>query len=82
MIRRPPSRLEASFIDSTVTSILAPGLTFGSRLPVTMTAATFLGFSSAGSTVTSSFSSMLAIELMVIWLLVPSPVPFRPTTRP
>jgi len=82
MISWPPSRLEASPSEATVTSRALPDAAPGSSFAVSATAATFLSLSWAASTVTPSRSSIDASELTVNVDDWPSPVPLRPTTRP
>ena len=65
-----------------VTSILAPGLAETGILAVTITDATFLGWSWVVSTPTPILSSMLPMDRMVKGAPFLSPVPESPTTRP
>jgi hypothetical protein len=81
-IREPPTRLRASPIEVTVTSIASPGRANGASVAVTMTAATLRLCTSSAASVRSKRASMLAIDWRVALLRAESPVPARPVTRP
>ena len=83
MINVPPIRLLASPIADTFTSIVPPARAKAGNSAVTKTAATFLGRYCSPLTLTPRRSRMFDIISSVNGAFrMPSPVPFKPTTRP
>ena len=79
----PPSRLFASPIAATPTSICEPARAKGGSVAVTITAATFFGRNDSSATLTPSRSSRPAMISSVKGeFLRLSPEPLRPTTNP
>src|SRR5919108_1149297 len=69
-------------MEETTISTRPPARAKGGRLAVTMTAATLRALISLGFTVMPRARNILLMDCVVNAVFPPSPVPFKPTTRP